>query len=112
MAMGGPKARLVQRQTARRFAPMVCHIFLARQAGRAEMSIEDQQRARLGRVRTLASGLLAALDRPEDYYMQRQLFPDTERVAGDADSGEKTEQLAARGQDGWGTGPHGQCGLL
>ena len=43
----------------------------------------------------LAPGLIAALDRPAEYYQQRRLFP-SERVARDADAGEKVEQVAAK----------------
>jgi hypothetical protein len=43
----------------------------------------------------LAPGLVAALDRPQEHYMQRRLFP-TERVAKEGDAPEKVEQLAAR----------------
>src|SRR5206468_12389685 len=39
-------------------------------------------------------GLLAALDRPPDHYLQRRLFP-AERIK-QGDAPEKTEQLAAR----------------
>jgi hypothetical protein len=44
----------------------------------------------------LAPGLIAALDRPEDYYMQRRLFPDTERQLSEGEIAETTELLAAR----------------
>jgi hypothetical protein len=43
----------------------------------------------------LAPGLIAALDRPADFYQQRRLFP-SERVAKDTDSQEKVERLAAK----------------
>jgi hypothetical protein len=43
----------------------------------------------------LAPGLVAALDRPVDYYQQRRLFP-SERVAREADSSEKIDRLNAR----------------
>jgi hypothetical protein len=44
----------------------------------------------------LAPGLVAALSRPADYYQQRRLFTDVERVAKDiGDTQEKVEQLAA-----------------
>jgi hypothetical protein len=46
----------------------------------------------------LAPGLIAALDRPQEYYMQRRLFP-VERVTAPAREGEtpeKVEQVAAR----------------
>ena len=43
----------------------------------------------------LAPGLAAALDRPEDYYMQRRLFP-AQRVATADEEGKKVEQVAAR----------------
>ncbi len=43
----------------------------------------------------VAPGLMAALDRPQEYYMQRRLFP-VERVAKEGgERGEKVEQLAA-----------------
>jgi hypothetical protein len=42
----------------------------------------------------LAPGLVAVLNRPQEYYMQRRLFP-AERVAREGDSAEKVEQLAA-----------------
>ena len=42
----------------------------------------------------LAPGLLAALGRPQEYYQQRRLF-EARRVPKDADSAEKTEELAA-----------------
>jgi hypothetical protein len=53
----------------------------------------------------LAPGLVAELSRPADYYLQRRLFTDFERVAkestggfgGMSDSAEKVEQLAAKG---------------
>jgi hypothetical protein len=44
----------------------------------------------------LAPGLVAALDRPVDYYQQRRLFP-AERVAKEGESGEKEERLSAKG---------------
>src|SRR3954454_21357397 len=53
----------------------------------------------------LGPGIVAALDRPMEYYQQRRLFP-AERVAkDDEDSGEKIEQVAAekirvKGPDG------------
>jgi hypothetical protein len=43
----------------------------------------------------LAPGLVAALDRPVDYYQQRRLFP-SERVPREPGSAEKVERLAAR----------------
>lgn len=44
----------------------------------------------------VAPGLLAILDRPQEYYMQRRLFP-VERVAKEGgESGEKVEQVAAK----------------
>jgi hypothetical protein len=43
----------------------------------------------------LTPGLVAILDRPQDYYQQRRLFP-SERVAKDADSQEKLERLLAQ----------------
>jgi len=43
----------------------------------------------------LAPGIVAALDRPVDYYQQRRLFP-SERVAKEPGSPEKVERLAAR----------------
>src|SRR5207244_7506474 len=43
-------------------------------------------------VLRLAPGLVAILDRPQDYYQQRRLFP-SERVARDGDSQEKVERL-------------------
>jgi hypothetical protein len=43
----------------------------------------------------LAPGVVTALDRPQDYYQQRRLFP-SERVARDSDSQEKVERLVAR----------------
>jgi hypothetical protein len=43
----------------------------------------------------LGPGVVARLDRPEDYYQQRRLFPG-ERVAKDADSTERVEHLRAR----------------
>jgi len=53
----------------------------------------------------LAPGLVATLSRPADYYLQRRLFTDVERVAkesaggfgGAGDSSEKVEQLTAKG---------------
>ena len=45
-----------------------------------------------GQVIRLAPGLIASLDRPQEYYMQRRLFP-TERVANDAGEGEKAEKV-------------------
>lgn len=47
-------------------------------------------------VLRLAPGLVAALDRPPDYYQQRRLFP-SERIAQEGDPQEKIERLAARG---------------
>src|SRR5262249_13360533 len=46
----------------------------------------------------LAPGLAGELTRPADYYLQRRLFTDVERVAKEAmgDSPEKVEQLAAK----------------
>ena len=43
----------------------------------------------------LGPGILAILDRPLDYYLQRRLFS-SERVAGEAGATDKTERLAAR----------------
>jgi hypothetical protein len=43
----------------------------------------------------LAPGLVAVLERPQDYYQQRRLFP-SERVAQDTDSQEKVERLLAQ----------------
>ncbi len=44
----------------------------------------------------LAPGLVALLSRPADYYLQRRLFTDVERVAKEGgDAQEKVEQLAA-----------------
>src|SRR5262249_48088505 len=51
----------------------------------------------------LAPGLVTALSRPAEYYLQRRLFTDVERVAkesgfgGMGDSAKKVEQLAAKG---------------
>jgi hypothetical protein len=47
----------------------------------------------------LAPGLVAALSRPLDYYLQRRLFADVERVVKDGfgDTQEKVEQLTAKG---------------
>jgi Domain of unknown function (DUF4340) len=42
----------------------------------------------------LAPGLVAALERPQDYYQQRRLFP-SERVAKESDSQEKVDRLTA-----------------
>jgi hypothetical protein len=42
----------------------------------------------------LRPGLIAALDRPADYYQQRRLFP-SERVARESDTQEKTDRLIA-----------------
>ncbi len=42
----------------------------------------------------LGPGLVAALDRPIDYFQQRRLFP-AERVAKDGDAGDKIEQVVA-----------------
>jgi hypothetical protein len=46
----------------------------------------------------LAPGLVAALDRPGDYYQQRRLFP-AARVAKQEGSAEKVERLAAKALD-------------
>jgi len=46
-------------------------------------------------VLRLAPGLVAELDRPQEYYMQRRLFS-VERIAKEGEAGEKVEQLAAR----------------
>jgi hypothetical protein len=43
----------------------------------------------------LAPGLVALLERPQDYYQQRRLFP-SERVAKEEDAQEKVERLAAK----------------
>jgi hypothetical protein len=43
----------------------------------------------------LTPGIIAALDRPADFYQQRRLFP-SERVARDGDSQEKVERLTAQ----------------
>jgi hypothetical protein len=43
----------------------------------------------------LGPGLIAALDKPQDYYQQRRLFA-ADRVAKDNDSTEKIERLAAK----------------
>src|SRR5262249_20224281 len=43
----------------------------------------------------LAPGLVAALDRPRDYYQQRRLFS-TERVAKEENPTEKVERLIAK----------------
>jgi hypothetical protein len=48
-----------------------------------------------GEILRLAPGLVAALDRPVEYYLKRQLFP-SERVAKSADSQEKIDRLAAQ----------------
>ncbi len=62
-------------------------------------------------VLRLAPGLVAALDRPADYYQQRRLFP-AERVAKQEGSAEKVERLAAKSLDvedkrkEGGTGPY------
>src|SRR5262249_6849995 len=40
----------------------------------------------------LAPGLIAALYRPQEYYMQRRLFP-SERVTSDAGEGERAEKV-------------------
>ena len=52
-----------------------------------------------GEVIRLAPGMIALLDRPQEYYMQRRLFP-TERVlseaAGPGERAEKVERLAAQ----------------
>jgi hypothetical protein len=52
----------------------------------------------------LGPGVVASLDRPQEYFQQRRLFP-TERAPKDEDSTEKVEQVAAkrievRGPDG------------
>ncbi len=44
----------------------------------------------------LGPGLVAAIDRPSDYYLQRRLFP-AERVAKEGSATEKTERLLAKG---------------
>ncbi|HZY88454.1 MAG TPA: DUF4340 domain-containing protein, partial [Gemmataceae bacterium] len=44
----------------------------------------------------LGPGLIAAIDRPSDYYLQRRLFPG-ERVAKEGSTKEKTERLSAKG---------------
>lgn len=44
----------------------------------------------------LGPGLIVAIDRPTDYYLQRRLFP-AERVAKEGSAREKTERLLARG---------------
>jgi hypothetical protein len=44
----------------------------------------------------LAPGILGILDRPVDYYQQRRLFIDTEKVAKGESSEEKVERLAAQ----------------
>src|SRR5437763_1332672 len=48
-------------------------------------------------VLRLAPGLIAAIDRPQDHYMQRRLFP-AERVTetGEGERAEKVERLAAK----------------
>lgn len=46
-------------------------------------------------VLRLAPGLIATLDRPQDYYQQRRLF-EPERVAREGDPTEKVEQVAAK----------------
>ena len=46
-------------------------------------------------VTRLAPGLVAVLDRPQEYYMQRQLFP-LERVAKEGEASDKVEQVAAK----------------
>jgi hypothetical protein len=53
------------------------------------LRIDDRQE-----VVRLAPGIVAALDRPVDYYQQRRLFP-SERVAREPGSTEKVERLAA-----------------
>jgi hypothetical protein len=45
---------------------------------------------------SLAPGILAVLDRSSDYYQQRRLFIDTERVAKAGSTEDKSEQLAAQ----------------
>src|SRR5262249_13527556 len=63
----------------------------------------------------LAPGLVATLSRSADYYLQRRLFTDVERVAkesaggfgGASDSAEKVEQLAAKGLAGEDRRPDG-----
>lgn len=51
----------------------------------------------------LAPGLIAAIDKPVDYYQQRRLFP-TERVPRDPDSTIMVERLAARSVSAKGAG--------
>jgi hypothetical protein len=48
------------------------------------------------RVLHLAPGILAILDRPVDYYQQRRLFIDSERIAKQDGADEKVERLAAQ----------------
>jgi hypothetical protein len=55
----------------------------------------DDDPHRSPEVLRLAPGLVAALDRPPDFFQQRRLFP-SERLAKDADSQEKVERLVAR----------------
>jgi hypothetical protein len=50
----------------------------------------------LPEVVRLGPGVVAALDKPADYYQQRRLFA-SERVPREPGSGEKVEQLAAQG---------------
>jgi hypothetical protein len=54
------------------------------------LRLDDQKE-----VIRLGPGVLASLDRPQEYFQQRRLFP-IERVAREEDSKEKVEQLAAQ----------------
>ncbi|MBM4069159.1 MAG: DUF4340 domain-containing protein [Planctomycetes bacterium] len=57
-----------------------------------------------GEALRVAPGLLAMLDRSQEFYMQRRLFP-IERVARDGgESGEKVEQVAAKSVSAKGNG--------
>jgi hypothetical protein len=55
------------------------------------LRVDDQMEAL-----RLAPGILAVLDRPIDYYQQRRLFIDSERVAKPESAGDKVERLAAQ----------------
>ncbi|HJT76336.1 MAG TPA: DUF4340 domain-containing protein, partial [Gemmataceae bacterium] len=59
------------------------------------LAFESDGWAELPEVVRLAPGLVAALDRPVDYYQQRRLFP-AERIAKEGEPGEKEERLSAK----------------
>jgi hypothetical protein len=85
--------------------PMEYHLALSEKAAPGEKESQEASRLNLPtflrldqrpEIVRLAPGLIAELSRSADYYQQRRLFTDVERVAKEVgDAQEKVEQLAA-----------------